>query len=172
MTRPNKLKCLYLAINFQSCLTFAGNTRSLWKKIIWKVFQLGLLWPCPQILRPDWKEFPRANPLAYWASSSVAKEKSFITLTPVWSSTQKLPFYWSVDVFIASPGHKCFFQLYVMVIYVLYFIENSAHFFSRKWLWKFACSLYFVGSWERAQDQVSNAVLRKCGWLKHSWKLK
>ncbi len=43
---------------------------------------MGWLWPCPQILRPDWKGFPRANPLAYWASLSVTKEKSFITLTP------------------------------------------------------------------------------------------
>jgi hypothetical protein len=43
---------------------------------------LGWLWPCPQILRPDWKGFPMANPLGYWASSSVTKEKSFITLTP------------------------------------------------------------------------------------------
>jgi hypothetical protein len=32
--------------------------------------------------RPDWKGFPRANPLAYWASWSVTKEKSFIRLTP------------------------------------------------------------------------------------------
>ncbi len=32
MMRPNKLECLYLAINFQSSLTFAGNTRSLPKK--------------------------------------------------------------------------------------------------------------------------------------------
>jgi hypothetical protein len=31
--------------------------------------QMGLLWPCPQIQRPDWKGFLRANPLAYWASS-------------------------------------------------------------------------------------------------------
>jgi hypothetical protein len=31
-TRPNKLECLYLAITFQSSLTFAGNTRSLPKK--------------------------------------------------------------------------------------------------------------------------------------------
>ncbi len=30
-TRPNKLECLYLAITFQSSLTF-GNTRSLPKK--------------------------------------------------------------------------------------------------------------------------------------------
>ncbi len=43
---------------------------------------MGWLWPCPQILRQDWKGFPRANPLAYWASSSVKNEKSFITLTP------------------------------------------------------------------------------------------
>ncbi len=44
---------------------------------------MSLLWPCPQILRPDWKGFPRANPLANWTSSSVTKEKSFITLTPI-----------------------------------------------------------------------------------------
>ncbi len=31
-TRLNKLECLYLAITFQSSLTFAGNTRSLPKK--------------------------------------------------------------------------------------------------------------------------------------------
>ncbi len=30
--RPNKLKCLYLAITFQFSLTFAGNTRRLPKK--------------------------------------------------------------------------------------------------------------------------------------------
>ncbi len=78
MTRPNKLECLYLAITFQSSLTFAGNTRSLPRK----VHQLGWLWPCPQILRPDWKGFPRTNPLSYLASSSVMKEKSFIALTP------------------------------------------------------------------------------------------
>ncbi len=33
-------------------------------------------------LRPYWKGSPRANPLAYWASSSVTKEKSFITYAP------------------------------------------------------------------------------------------
>jgi len=32
MMRPNKLKCLFLAITFQSSLTFVGNTRSLPKK--------------------------------------------------------------------------------------------------------------------------------------------
>jgi len=32
VTRPNKLECLFLAITFQSCLTFAGNTRSLPEK--------------------------------------------------------------------------------------------------------------------------------------------
>ncbi len=29
MTRPKKLECFYLAITFQSSLTFAGRTRSL-----------------------------------------------------------------------------------------------------------------------------------------------
>jgi hypothetical protein len=29
------------------------------------VLQLGWLRPCPQILRPDWKGFPRTNALAY-----------------------------------------------------------------------------------------------------------
>jgi hypothetical protein len=32
MNRPNKLECLYLAITFQSSLTFVGSTRSLPKK--------------------------------------------------------------------------------------------------------------------------------------------
>jgi hypothetical protein len=32
MTRPNKLECLYLAITFQSSLTFAGNTGGLYYK--------------------------------------------------------------------------------------------------------------------------------------------
>ena len=32
MVKPNKAECLYLAITFQSSLTFAGNTRSLPKK--------------------------------------------------------------------------------------------------------------------------------------------
>ncbi len=32
MMRPNKLECLYLAIGFQSSLTFDDNTRSLPKK--------------------------------------------------------------------------------------------------------------------------------------------
>ncbi len=49
---------------------------------ILQVLQLGWLQPCPQILRPDWKRFPRTNALAYQASSSATKEKSFITLTP------------------------------------------------------------------------------------------
>jgi hypothetical protein len=43
---------------------------------------LGWLWPCPKIIRPHWKGFPRANPLDYWATLSATKEKSFITLTP------------------------------------------------------------------------------------------
>ncbi len=74
--KPNKLECLYLAITFQSSLTFAGNTRSLPKKeASWKVLQLGWLWPCPQILRPDWKGFLRTDALAYWALSSVTKKK-------------------------------------------------------------------------------------------------
>ncbi len=46
------------------------------------MLQLGWLWTCPQILRPDWKGYPRTNTLAYWALSLVTEEKSFITLTP------------------------------------------------------------------------------------------
>ncbi len=41
MTGPNKLECLYLAINLQSSLTFAGHTRSLPKKHL-KGFALAL----------------------------------------------------------------------------------------------------------------------------------
>ncbi len=43
---------------------------------------IGFALPCPQIQRPDWKGFPRANPLAYQTSLSVTKEKTFITMTP------------------------------------------------------------------------------------------
>jgi hypothetical protein len=32
LMRPNKLECLYMAITFQSNLTFGGNTMSLPKK--------------------------------------------------------------------------------------------------------------------------------------------
>ena len=42
---------------------------------------MGWLWPCPQIIRPNWKGFPRTNAVAYLALSSAMKEKSFITLT-------------------------------------------------------------------------------------------
>jgi hypothetical protein len=41
------------------------------------VLQLGWLWPCPQVLRPDWTRFPRTNPLAYWASLWATTKKSF-----------------------------------------------------------------------------------------------
>jgi hypothetical protein len=36
----------------------------------------------PANVRLDWKGFPRINALAYLASSSAMKEKSFITLNP------------------------------------------------------------------------------------------
>jgi len=49
-------------------------------------------WPCPQILRSNWKGFPRENPLAYWVLSSVTKEKSFITLTP--EHRHARPIFW------------------------------------------------------------------------------
>ncbi len=60
------------------------------------VLQFGLLWPCPQILRAEWKGFPRANPLAYFASSSVTKKKSFITLTPGWKEKDLLEHKWTL----------------------------------------------------------------------------
>ncbi len=77
---------------------------------------MGWLWPCPQILRPDWKGFQRANPLAYLASSSVMKEKSFITLTPGWHNsdmamTNTLAYYaWMAndgDTSLALVGKPC-----------------------------------------------------------------
>ncbi len=49
---------------------------------------MGWLWPCPQILRPDWKGFPRTNALAYQALLLPMKEKSFITLIPGRQLTQ------------------------------------------------------------------------------------
>ncbi len=69
--------------------TFASNTRSLTKKeTSERCSNWDCLWACPQILRPDWKGFPRTNPLAYYASSSVTKEKSFITLTKLGSQSR------------------------------------------------------------------------------------
>ena len=82
MMRPNKLECLYLAITFQSSLTYAGNTRSLSKKEALKDAPIGFALALPSNSKTYWKGFPRANRLAYWALSSVTKEKSFITLTP------------------------------------------------------------------------------------------
>ncbi len=78
--RPNKLECLCLANTFLSSQTFAGSTRSLPKK---EAYEKSSNWVCSGLssLRPDWKGFPMANALAYWASS-VMKEKSFMTLTP------------------------------------------------------------------------------------------
>ncbi len=91
MTRPSKLECLYLAITFQTSLTFGGNTRSLPKKEASERFvQLGLLWPCPQIQRPDWKGCSRANPLAYWTSLSVTKEKKFYNIDTRWPTDLQL----------------------------------------------------------------------------------
>jgi hypothetical protein len=43
---------------------------------------LGKLLMLPTNVRLDWKGFPRKNALAYWASSTLTKGKSFITLTP------------------------------------------------------------------------------------------
>jgi hypothetical protein len=74
-----RLEGLCLAITYESSLTFAGNTGSLSKK---ETFERTSNWLCSGIQRPDWKGCSRANPLAYWASSSVTKEKGFITLTP------------------------------------------------------------------------------------------
>ncbi len=75
--RPNKLECLCMANTFQSSLTIAGSTRSLLKK---EASERSSNWVCSGlvlVLRPDWKGFPMANPLTYWASLSVTKEKSF-----------------------------------------------------------------------------------------------
>jgi hypothetical protein len=43
---------------------------------------LGKLMVFPANDRPDWKVIAYTNTLAYWASSTVTKEKCFITLTP------------------------------------------------------------------------------------------
>ncbi len=47
MMRPNKLECLYLAITFQSSLTFAGSTRSLPKKEASESAPIGLALALP-----------------------------------------------------------------------------------------------------------------------------
>ncbi len=55
MTRPNKLECLYLAIPFQSSLTFAADTRSLPKRKYLKGAPLGLPLALPKISK-TWLE--------------------------------------------------------------------------------------------------------------------
>jgi hypothetical protein len=84
--RPNKLECLHLPKTFQSSLTFVGSTGSLPKK---EASERSSNWVCPQVLRPDGKGLPRANPLAYLALLSVTKEKSFITLTLVYHAQNR-----------------------------------------------------------------------------------
>ncbi len=82
MKRPNKLKCLYLAITFQSSLTFAGNTRSLPKK---EASERSSNWVCTG-LALKFKDLTGngvQGQTYYWTLSSVTKEKSFMTLTPV-----------------------------------------------------------------------------------------
>jgi hypothetical protein len=68
--RPNKLECLHLAKTFLSSLHLLVPPGAYPNRKHLKGPPLGLFWPCPQILRPDWKGLPRTNPLAHWASSS------------------------------------------------------------------------------------------------------
>ncbi len=75
--KPNKLDCLYLAITFQSSLIFAGSLPKEERSercSNWVGSGLALKFQ-------DLAGKGRTNPLAYLASSSVTKEKSFITLT-------------------------------------------------------------------------------------------
>ncbi len=82
--RPNKLECLYLAISIQSSLTFAGNTGSLPKKeASERPFNCVCSGLALKFQDLTGKGFPRTNPLAYQAWSSVTKEKGYITLAPV-----------------------------------------------------------------------------------------
>jgi hypothetical protein len=56
------------------------------------VLQLGLLWPCPQILRPDWKGFPMATPLAYLGLIISDEGKKFYNIG-TWSKCHLFCFY-------------------------------------------------------------------------------
>jgi hypothetical protein len=81
--RSNKLDWLYLAITFQYSQTFAGNiTGACPRRKHLKGPPIRFALALPSNSKTHWKGFPRPNPLAYWASSSAMKEKSFITLTP------------------------------------------------------------------------------------------
>ncbi len=46
------------------------------------MLQFGWLWPCPQILRPDWKGFSKNKRSSLLGLVVSDKEKSFITSTP------------------------------------------------------------------------------------------
>ncbi len=77
-------RAFVMAITFQFSLTLAGNTRSLPKKEASERSSnrigSGL---ALKFLRPDWKGWPRANPLNILGLVfSNGGKKSFVTLTP------------------------------------------------------------------------------------------
>jgi len=50
----------------------------------------GMLLALPANIRPGSKGLPETNVIAYWASSSVTKKKSFVTVTPGFYHAQYL----------------------------------------------------------------------------------
>ncbi len=80
--RPNKLECLYLAITFQSSLTLLETPGAYPRRKHLKGLPIGFALALPSNSKTRLEGVSRGKPSSYWASSSVMKEKSFITLTP------------------------------------------------------------------------------------------
>jgi len=81
--RPNKLECLYLAITFQSSLTFAGSTRSLPRRKHLKGPPIGFALALPSNFKTRLERISKGKPSSLLGLIvSDEGKKSFITLTP------------------------------------------------------------------------------------------
>jgi hypothetical protein len=83
MTRPNKLEGLSLeTLSSQVLIWGQAQSHPKLEHLSYASF-LGKLLVLPANVRLDWKKsLPGTNTLAYLASLSATKEKSFTTLTP------------------------------------------------------------------------------------------
>jgi len=83
MLRWNKLEHLSLETLSSQVLEFEGKVRVTQLEHLSDASFMGKLLVLPAIFRLDWKVIACTNTLAYLASSTVMKEKSSITLTPI-----------------------------------------------------------------------------------------
>ncbi len=77
-TRPNKQECLYLAITFQSSLTFAGNIRSLPKNL--KCPQVGFALALPSNSKTQLESIFNGKPFSLLGLVISDEEKKFYNI--------------------------------------------------------------------------------------------